>query len=197
MYSVPLRRALVTGTDLPYPGRRGCGRSAEGRRRAWAARRRIARGLDADRAGVPSSPPLYALLAADAASSRDAAKSVPRRGSGATGSLDQPVDGADRRRPPRRPGRRHRDVRRPADQLGLSRPALHARSPAMPARHATSTTFVSDVFRHKVRFIGAGTIGVAAIWTLLRIIGPIVERHPRRARRQRASARPGAAKSCR
>ncbi|MDL2340798.1 MAG: oligopeptide transporter, OPT family, partial [Pseudomonadota bacterium] len=34
--------------------------------------------------------------------------------------------------------------------------------------------FVGDVFVHKVRFIGAGTIGVAAIWTLLRILKPIV-----------------------
>jgi uncharacterized oligopeptide transporter (OPT) family protein len=34
--------------------------------------------------------------------------------------------------------------------------------------------FVSGVFRAKIRFIGAGTIGVAAIWTLLRVIGPIV-----------------------
>ena len=34
------------------------------------------------------------------------------------------------------------------------------------------------MFREKVRFIGAGTIGVAAIWTLLKIIGPIVEGHP-------------------
>ena len=34
--------------------------------------------------------------------------------------------------------------------------------------------FVSTVFRQKIRFIGAGTIGVAAIWTLLRVIGPII-----------------------
>lgn len=34
--------------------------------------------------------------------------------------------------------------------------------------------FVSGTFREKVRFVGAGTIGIAAIWTLLRIIGPIV-----------------------
>src|SRR5205085_1605278 len=34
--------------------------------------------------------------------------------------------------------------------------------------------FIGDIFVHKVRFIGAGTIGVAAIWTLLRIIGPII-----------------------
>jgi putative OPT family oligopeptide transporter len=33
---------------------------------------------------------------------------------------------------------------------------------------------VNTVFRSQVRFIGAGTIGVAALWTLLKIIGPIV-----------------------
>ena len=37
------------------------------------------------------------------------------------------------------------------------------------------TLVVDHVFREKVRFIGAGTIGVAAIWTLLKIIGPIVK----------------------
>src|SRR4029078_11232190 len=36
--------------------------------------------------------------------------------------------------------------------------------------------FIGDIFVHKVRFIGAGTIGIAAIWTLLRIIGPILAR---------------------
>lgn len=34
---------------------------------------------------------------------------------------------------------------------------------------------VGTVFREQVRFVGAGTIGVAAIWTLLRIIGPVVK----------------------
>jgi hypothetical protein len=33
----------------------------------------------------------------------------------------------------------------------------------------------SGVFKMKVRFIGAGTIGMAAVWTLLRVIGPIVK----------------------
>ena len=33
MYSIPLRRALVTNSDLPYPGRRGLRRGAEGRQR--------------------------------------------------------------------------------------------------------------------------------------------------------------------
>ena len=33
--------------------------------------------------------------------------------------------------------------------------------------------FVTSVFRSDVRFVGAGAIGVAAIWTLLKVIGPI------------------------
>ena len=43
------------------------------------------------------------------------------------------------------------------------------------ASAADLETLVSTTFREKVRFIGAGTIGVAAIWTLLKIIGPIVK----------------------
>jgi putative OPT family oligopeptide transporter len=35
-------------------------------------------------------------------------------------------------------------------------------------------TLVSAAFKQKARMVGAGTIGVAAIWTLLKIIGPIV-----------------------
>ena len=35
--------------------------------------------------------------------------------------------------------------------------------------------FVGTVFREKVRFVGAGAIGVAAVWTLLKVIGPIAK----------------------
>ena len=33
--------------------------------------------------------------------------------------------------------------------------------------------FVGTMFRDKVRFVGAGAIGIAAVWTLLKVIGPI------------------------
>ncbi len=33
---------------------------------------------------------------------------------------------------------------------------------------------VSSTFSHDVRFVGAGAIAIAAIWTLLKILGPIV-----------------------
>src|SRR3546814_18597835 len=34
--------------------------------------------------------------------------------------------------------------------------------------------WASGVFRNDVRFFGAGVIGVAAVWTLLKIAGPVV-----------------------
>ena len=37
----------------------------------------------------------------------------------------------------------------------------------------TAEEVASNLFRSDVRFFGAGVIGVAAVWTLLRIIGPI------------------------
>ncbi len=170
MYSVPLRRALVTGTDLPYPEGvaaaevlkvgAGVGGVEENRRGlsmiVWSSL--VAAG--------------FAALAQTRLLVADAAKAF-KFGSGATAASTSLSMAADRRRPPGRPGRRHRDVRRPADQLGVPRPPLHVRWPLSP-RALSSATFVNDVFRNQVRFIGAGTIGVAAIWTLLRIIGPII-----------------------
>ena len=34
--------------------------------------------------------------------------------------------------------------------------------------------FVGTTFREKVRLVGAGTIGIAAFWTLIKVLGPIV-----------------------
>ena len=34
--------------------------------------------------------------------------------------------------------------------------------------------FIGTAFREKVRLVGAGTIGVAAFWTLLKVLGPII-----------------------
>ena len=49
--------------------------------------------------------------------------------------------------------------------------------PILTAMHGASgdiAALVDDTFRNDVRFIGAGTIGVAALWSLLRILGPII-----------------------
>jgi putative OPT family oligopeptide transporter len=170
MYSVPLRRALVTGTDLPYPEGiaaaevlkvgAGVGGTEENRRGLvmiiWSS--------------VASAG--YALLAAVGFVASAAAKSF-RVGSGATqvstsfslaligvGHLVGLAVGA-------------------AMFVGLLIswaylvPHYTTLAGAIPAGTSLDD-WIGDIFVHKVRFIGAGTIGVAAIWTLLRIIGPII-----------------------
>lgn len=44
-----------------------------------------------------------------------------------------------------------------------------------PAEGMTMSKFAMTVWKEKVRFIGAGTIGIAAIWTLLTLMGPIID----------------------
>ncbi|MES2254603.1 MAG: oligopeptide transporter, OPT family [Pseudomonadota bacterium] len=45
---------------------------------------------------------------------------------------------------------------------------------AMTPMHGDLASFVTGVWRNDVRFIGAGAMAVAAIWSLLRTMGPIV-----------------------
>jgi putative OPT family oligopeptide transporter len=169
MYSVPLRRALVTGTDLPYPEGvaaaevlkvgAGVGGAEENKR-----------GL---RMIVWSSVAAagYAALAQTRILAADAAKAF-KFGSGATAastSLSMALIGV-------------------GHLVGLAVGAAmfvglliswaylvpHYTSLAPMPADMELGDFVNGVFRNQVRFIGAGTIGVAAIWTLLRIIGPII-----------------------
>ena len=169
MYSVPLRRALVTGTDLPYPE----GVAAAEVLKVGAG----VGGAEENRRGLRSIiwssivSAAYAILAQTKIVAADAARSFSF-GSGRDHRFDQPFDGADRRRPSRRHGRRHRDARRPAHQLVHPR-ALADRSAGLALRRRDIETWSEPRSARKVRFIGAGTIGVAAIWTLLRIMGPI------------------------
>jgi putative OPT family oligopeptide transporter len=45
---------------------------------------------------------------------------------------------------------------------------------AMQGGEGTAEEIASTLWRTQVRFIGAGAIGIAAIWTLLKLIGPLV-----------------------
>ncbi len=168
MYSVPLRRALVTGSDLPYPEGvaaaevlkvgAGVGGAEENKR-----------GLAAVVLGTIISV-IYPLLAKMKLVAEGAGTTL-RIGSGATSlstGLSMALIGV-------------------GHLVGLAvglamltgivisffiiLPQLTAGGPPAGTELAD---FVSTVFRQKVRFIGAGTIGVAAIWTLLKVIGPIV-----------------------
>jgi putative OPT family oligopeptide transporter len=170
MYSVPLRRALVTGTDLPYPEGiaaaevlkvgSGVGGAEENRR-----------GLMLIVWSSIASAVFYALAQTRILAS-DAAKAF-KVGSGATsvsGSLSMLLIGV---------GHLVGLTVGIAMFVGLLIswaylvPHYTSLAGAIPAGTSLDD-FVGGVFVHKVRFIGAGTIGIAAIWTLLRIIGPII-----------------------
>jgi putative OPT family oligopeptide transporter len=165
MFSVPLRRALVTGSDLPYPEGVAAaevlkvGTSTEGGEENAKGLRIIVIG-----SLISAGFQLLATLKLVAA---EAAKNF-RIGSGATGvstSFSMALIGV-------------------GHLVGLSVGAamflgmMIAWGGLMPwlTAHVPGATdaVVADIFRNKVRFIGAGTIGVAAIWTLLKILGPIV-----------------------
>jgi putative OPT family oligopeptide transporter len=168
MYSVPLRRALVTGSDLPYPEGvaaaevlkvgAGVGGAEENRRGLkmiiWSS--------------VVSA--LFAALAQTRVLVADAAKAF-KIGGGATAastSLSMALIGV---------GHLVGITVGIAMLIGMliSWGVLVPWQTSVAGVPASEIEgFVNTVFREKVRFIGAGTIGVAAIWTLLRILGPII-----------------------
>ena len=166
MYSVPLRRALVSETALPFPEGVAAaevlklGSSATGDTENEA-------GLVVIGAGSAVSA-LYALLAKMGLVAEEASRAVPL-GAGATAfsaSFSLALVGV---------GHLVGMAVGMAMLVGLGIGWLvllpHYTAGVHPADLAT---LVSDTFRHKVRFVGAGTIGVGALWTLLRVLGPIV-----------------------
>ena len=170
MYSVPLRRALVTGSDLPYPEGvaaaevlkvgAGVGGAEENRRGLMAI---VLSSLVS--AG-------YFILAKTRLAAEAAEKSF-RVGAGATGvsaSLSMALIGVGH-------------LVGMAVGIAMIVGLLIARAVLLPWLTARTgipvgaevDEIVGTVFRNEVRFIGAGTIGIAAIWTLLKIIGPIMK----------------------
>jgi putative OPT family oligopeptide transporter len=168
MYSVPLRRALVTGSDLPYPEgvaaaevlKVGAG-SAEG---AEENKRGLAAIVQSTVAAA-----LFTIIAKTRIIAEEAATFF-RFGGGASSvstSFSMALIGV-------------------GHLVGISVGAAmfvglliswvgivpYLTSP-LPSG-ADLADLVGTTFRMKARFIGAGTIGVAAIWTLLKILGPII-----------------------
>jgi putative OPT family oligopeptide transporter len=167
MYSVPLRRALVTGSDLPYPEgvaaaevlKVGAGvGGAEETRRGLAAM--IFGSL------MSAAYPLLAKMKLVA----ETADGTFRIGAGATNlsaGLSLAYVGVGHL---------------VGLSVGLAMLAgiitgfivlLPIYTAGGPPAGTELADFVNTVFREKVRFVGAGAIGVAAVWTLLKVIGPI------------------------
>jgi putative OPT family oligopeptide transporter len=167
MYSVPLRRALVTGSDLPYP--EGVA-AAEVLKVGTGARG----GVESNRAG------LLALLAGSVASAAFAAVVATRifagevatyfrAGAATTGaafSFSLALVGA---------GQLIGLTVGIAIFVGLFI-AWGIATPILTAIHSTAgpaADVATAVWSHQVRFIGAGAIGIAALWSLGRLARPV------------------------
>jgi putative OPT family oligopeptide transporter len=170
LYSVPLRRALVTGSDLPYPEgvaaaevlKVGAGVGGEEENR---------RGL---KMIILSSivSAFYAILAQTKIAAAEASRTFGF-GSGATTvstSLSMALIGVGH-------------LVGMAVGIAMLVGMIISWFVLVPwqtglaglGSAADVETIVGTAFREKVRFIGAGTMGVAAVWTLLRIMGPITK----------------------
>ena len=171
MYSVPLRRALVTGTDLPYPEGvaaaevlkvgSGVGGAEENRRGLVLI------------AGSTIVAALYFLVAKTRLLTDTAGKvfKVGTGGSAISASLSMALIGV---------GHLVGVAVGAAMVIGMLITWVFivphwTQDAAFAAQIGGDLeTLVSAAFKQKARMVGAGTIGVAAIWTLLKIIGPIV-----------------------
>ena len=168
MFSVPLRRALVTGSDLPYPEGKAAAEvlivgSAEG-----SGSEDNKRGLTTIVVNSLAAAGLSLLISMKLVAGEIA--HFFKVGAGATGassSLSLALIGV-------------------GHLVGLSVGLAMLLGMAISwiglvpyfsqgVPGADAAEIAGTVFREKARFIGAGTIGVAAIWTLLKIIGPIIQ----------------------
>jgi putative OPT family oligopeptide transporter len=167
MYSVPLRRALVTGSDLPYPEGvaaaevlkvgAGVGGAEENRR---GLRAMIIASL------MSAAYPLLGKMKLVA----EQVTGTFRIGAGAT-TLSSFMSFA------------YLGVGHLVGlSVGLAMLAgiiigyivlLPIYTAGGPPAGTELADFVGGIFRDRVRFVGAGAIGVAAVWTLLKVIGPI------------------------
>ncbi|OYY91795.1 MAG: oligopeptide transporter, OPT family [Sphingomonas sp. 28-66-16] len=168
MFSVPLRRALVVDTDLPYPEGRAAAEVLKVGDEARGGDDESLKGLWIIVWNAVASAG-FALLAQTKLVVAEASVWF-RAGAGATGisgSLSFALIGA-------------------GHLVGLSVGMAQLVGlvlgwwillPILTAAHpipGAVDVWVNTVFRADVRFFGAGVIGVAAVWTLLRIAGPVI-----------------------
>jgi putative OPT family oligopeptide transporter len=175
MYSIPLRRALVTQSDLPYPEGVACAEVLKVGSGEHGA------GVEESRAGLSALlwgsviSGSFSLITATRIFAADVARTfrVGERGvSGYDFLLSFALFGV-------------------GHLVGLwvgvamlvgaliawvwGVPHFSALSPAAANLAASALDGLAhDTWSHKVRFVGAGTIGVAAVWTLAKLVKPVV-----------------------
>ena len=168
MYSVPLRRALVTGSNLPYPEGVAAAEVLKVGTASRSAAQRNRAGLLALAIGTVASAGFAAIVATRIFAGQLAGYlRVGNATSGLGFSLSLALVGA---------GQLIGLTVGTAIFVGLliawgvATPVLSALHPAPGAAADVATA----VWSHQVRFIGAGAIGVAALWSLGRLARPVV-----------------------
>jgi putative OPT family oligopeptide transporter len=175
MYSIPLRRALVTQSDLPYPEGVACAEVLKVGSAEHGA------GVEESRAGLSALlwgsviSGTFSLITATRIFASDVARTFRVGERGVTGYdflLSFALFGV-------------------GHLVGLwvgvamLVGAIIAWVWGVPHYSALSATdatlalsalegLAHDTWSHKVRFVGAGTIGVAAVWTLAKLVKPVV-----------------------
>jgi len=175
MYSIPLRRALVTNSDLPYPEGVACAEVLKvggGGNRTQAAD-------DENRAGLLAvvwgsiSAAAFALIVATRVFASDVVLYF-RFGNDDKG----PVTGYDFNLSMALFAVGHLVGLWVGVAMGVG--ALIGWAWGVPhysgiaAAAGAAADVAQSTWSHKVRFVGAGTIGVAAIWTLAKLVKPVV-----------------------
>lgn len=169
MYSVPLRRALVTGSDLPYPEGVAAAEVLEVGEAAVDGGEGNKRSLRAIVVGSLAAAGFSALAATKVILSDISVYFRLGAGGSTVGaSLSLALIGV---------GHLVGVTVGFAMIVGLVI-SYFVLLPTLTWGHISGADAVEDVvsstFSHDVRFVGAGAIAVAAIWTLFKIIGPIV-----------------------
>ena len=174
MYSIPLRRALVTNSDLPYPEGVAC---AEVLKVGSPGEGATAEGIDESRAGLLAViwgaivAATFAVVVATRVFASDVVHYFRVDDRGGVSGFDFNLSMA---------------LFAVGHLVGLwvgvamlfgaaigwiwgvPHYSALAAATAGDAAHLAQTTW-----SHQVRFVGAGTIGVAAIWTLLKLVKPV------------------------
>jgi len=174
MYSIPLRRALVTNSDLPYPEGVAC---AEVLKVGSTGDKEHAHDIEHGRAGLLAVlwgsivAAVFAIIVATQVFASDVAQTFRIGRRGAVSGYDFSLSFA---------------LLAIGHLCGLSVGIAMLIGafigwgwlvPHFAALTGDLTTaagaLAQSTWSHKVRFIGAGTIGVSAIWTLLKLVKPV------------------------
>jgi putative OPT family oligopeptide transporter len=175
MYSIPLRRALVTGSDLPYPEGVAC---AEVLKVGSPGEEGTAQGAEESRAGLFAViwgavvAAVFAVIVATRVFASDVAEFF-RIGSDEKG----PVSGFDFNLSMALFGVGHLVGLWVGVAMGVG--ALIGWGWGVPhysaiaALAGDAAKVAETISKSQLRFVGAGTIGLAAIWTLLKLVKPV------------------------